>query len=161
MTRNQLLLSAALGLLTLTAAPALAQAPSAASASASTTAREAREPKQPAERAEALTKHMTRELALTPDQQTKLAALNTQLTSDLSQVRETGKAQRGAHREKVQSIRTTYDANVKAALTPEQYATYEKLRAERDQKQHARHDARRAAKGVKATPGPGPGPAQQ
>ena len=165
MTTSRLRLSTALSLLTLTTPPPLAQttAPAAAVRPAH---RGEMAHRSPDEKAAAMTKRMTRELTLTTDQQTKVAALNTQLAADLGQLRAAGKAERAERaerREKVQTIRTSHDANLKAVLTADQYARYEKERNEREEKMKAHAAARRAAKGKGGTvpPGPGPGPAQQ
>ena len=165
MTTSRFLLSTALSLLTLTITPTLAQTTAPATAVRPDHRGEMAH-RSPDEKAAAMTKRMTRELTLTPDQQTKVAALNTQLAADLGQLRAAGKAERAERterRDKMQAIRTSYDTNLKAALTADQYARYEKERNEREEKMKAHGAARRAAKGKggKVPPGPGPGPAQQ
>lgn len=149
MTRTSLLLGTALSLLTLTTTlPTLAQSAPAAPD------RMARAHKTPAEQAAAMTKRHTRQLGLSPDQQTTVAALNSQLSTDLNALLQTDKADkaaRAARRAKAQEIKAAYDANMKATLSPEQYATYEKLRDEREQKARARHESRRAMRGKGGT----------
>ena len=163
MSRIPFLFGAALGLLTLSTTPAFAQA---------SKVRTERAHKSPDQRAAATTQRMTTQLTLTPDQQAKVSALNTQLASDLSALHKDSQAEKAVKRErraKAEALRAAYATNLKATLTPEQYSRHEKQLAERDQKQHARHDARRATRGKNSKGSPsvapaqpmlGPGPAQ-
>ncbi|MBC7449752.1 MAG: hypothetical protein H7330_17005 [Hymenobacteraceae bacterium] len=147
MTRTHFLLSTALGWLTLTTSSAVAQAPTTAPK-----VRTEQASKSPDEKASVLTQRMTKHLTLTPDQQTRISALNTQLTTDLGAVRAARKADqaaKGERRAKAQQIRTAYEANLKALLTPDQYGRYEQQRTEQEQKKHARHAGRHAAQGPK------------
>jgi periplasmic protein CpxP/Spy len=156
MTFNTLVCSAVFGLFTLSVVPVVAQ---------SDAARPPRAQKAPEERADDMTRRMTRDLVLTPEQQPKVAALNEKLAKDLKALRDAGKAAKGQRRGQAEEIRTNYETSLKATLTPEQYATHEKRRAQNEQKMRERREIRRNAhRSEKLTPEKGqmipPGPAQ-
>ncbi len=126
MSFNLLLSSIALSLLTLTTVPVFGQA--------ETAGKPSRMQKAPEEKAEAMTRRMTKELTLTPEQQTKVATLNEQLLADLSTVRTNAQKEKGARRAHVQEVRSGYEASLKTTLSAEQMAQYTQLRADRQQK---------------------------
>jgi periplasmic protein CpxP/Spy len=102
--------------------------------------------KAPEEKAAAMTQRMTRELTLTAEQQTKVTALNNQLVADLAALRAdnppTDKAQKADRRAKMQAIRATYDEQLKAAISADQYSLYEKKRSEQKEKMQQRRQER-------------------
>ena len=155
---NLLLSSLALSLLTLITVPVLGQAEAAG--------KPARTQKSPEEKAEAMTRRMTKDLTLTPEQQAKVATLNEQLLADLSTVRTNAQKEKGARRAHVQEVRSGYEASLKAALSAEQMAQYAHLRADRQQKrqQHPKgaRGGGRGGRGAGHQQGPpAPGPQQK
>lgn len=99
------------GLLTITA-PALAQQ---------------KPGKTATERATRRTEVMTRDLSLSADQQAKVQALNNQFATQVDELRPSAaeRTARQERRQKAQQARADYDAQLKAVLTPEQYANYQ------------------------------------
>ncbi len=109
---------------------------------------EARRPhKAPEEKAAAMTQRMTRELTLTPDQQTRVGELNNKLVTDLTALRADNptpadKAQKADRRAKMQAIRADYDAKLKSTISADQYSLYETKRAEQKGKMKERRQGR-------------------
>lgn len=96
-------------------------------------------PKTPEERADNITKRLTKELALTADQQTKVKAIVLERESEMKKDREAAKANRDKH-----------DAEMKAVLTPDQYQKFEAKKAEMEQKRkQQRANGERGPKGPK------------
>ncbi len=161
MTPKHLFFVAALGALTFAAPVAHAQAPQARKEARTKMAH-----KSPDEKAAAMTQRMTKQLTLTPEQQSKVSALNRQLAADLSELKagheaeKADKTARAARHAKVQSLRDAYAANLKSTLTPEQYGIFERQRAEMEQKQDAHQAARRAGRGKGPKSGARPTPEQ-
>jgi hypothetical protein len=78
---------------------------------------------------------MKKELKLTPDQVTKVEALQAETNKKTRAVFESGSADRDANREKMQAIREEHDKKLKTILNKDQSAKWdeivEKMRAER------------------------------
>ena len=102
--------------------------------------------KTPEERAENMTKRMTKELALTPDQQTKMKDLILRREQEREQKMEGAKQDRGK-----------WDAEMKAILTPEQY---QKLQEKREEGKEKREEKRKSGSGSNGNPPPPPAPPQ-
>lgn len=75
-------------------------------------------------------KAMAERLGLTADQKTKLVAVAKTQRDALAKLRDDESLTREARREKLQSIRTTQQAEVRAILTAEQAAKWESAMAE-------------------------------
>ena len=75
------------------------------------------------ERASKRLEMMKKTLDLTPDQVTKLQAIQTQFARDREQAKE--------NRQDMKAKREAYDAQVKSILTPEQYQKYQDQRKDR------------------------------
>ena len=75
------------------------------------------------ERASKRVEMMKKTLDLTPDQVTKLQAIQTQFAKDREQAKE--------NRQDMKAKREAYDAQVKSILTPEQYQKYQDQRKDR------------------------------
>lgn len=121
-------------------------------------ARPAKAPRSADERSAAMTKRMTHDLSLSPEQQAKVADLNRQYAQQLEPLRPT-EAERAARKErhaKARATRDAYEAQLHQILNPEQQAVHERLRAERKEKMKARYGAGRSQgkRGGKHQPAP-------
>ncbi len=94
-----------------------------------------------ATRAARQTEHMRSSLSLTPEQATRVEAINLQHQQDSEAARKALKEERDRKR---QELRSAYDAELKAVLTREQYT---RLLEQRQKQQD-----KRAQKGVKERP---------
>ncbi len=101
--------------------------------------------KSPEERADNMTKRMTKELGLNPDQQTKMKALI------LSREQEREQKSKGAKPDKEKR-----EAEMKAILTPEQFQKLQQIREEEKDKRHERRPS-----GSNGTPPPPSAPPQK
>lgn len=80
--------------------------------------------KTPQERAKARTEHMTKELALSPEQQAKVEAINLKYADQVEAVRSEREAERTAKREAAKAMHDAHDAEMKAVLTADQYTKW-------------------------------------
>ena len=97
--------------------------------------------KSAAERATHRTEAMTRDLNLSAEQKVKVQAINSQFATQVDELRpsEAERAARQERRAKAQQARADYDAQLKAVLTAEQYATYQTQQQQRHDERKARH----------------------
>jgi Spy/CpxP family protein refolding chaperone len=117
--------------LSLLALAALAAAPIVRAQNADTNKSERRSPDGPGGgMGEERIKAMAERLGLTADQKTKLVAVAKTQRDALAKLRDDESLTREARREKLQSIRTTQQAEVRAILTAEQAAKWESAMAE-------------------------------
>lgn len=80
--------------------------------------------KTPQERAKARTEHMTKALALSPEQQAKVEAINLKYADQVEAVRSEREAERTAKREAAKAMHDAHDAEMKAVLTADQYTMW-------------------------------------
>lgn len=86
----------------------------------------------PEERAERMTNMMTKQLALSADQSTKLKPILLARATEQTELRQ--KMQTGDRKlamEEVKKLNEKYNTQIKAVLTAEQYTKYETLQAQR------------------------------
>ncbi|MDO7877513.1 hypothetical protein Q5H93_22430 [Hymenobacter sp. ASUV-10] len=95
--------------------------------------------KTPAERAERQTQALTKQLGLSPEQEPKVESILQAQMTDLQALNEKYPAgnRRGLGPE-LKASKAKYDEQLKAVLTPEQFAKLEQLRQERMQKMRDR-----------------------
>jgi len=67
---------------------------------------------------------------ITPDQESKILAANQEFVSGMQDARNSSNGDRDAMRSKMQPIREARDAKMKAILTADQYAQYQKMEQE-------------------------------
>ncbi|MCC6937639.1 MAG: hypothetical protein IT226_05400 [Flavobacteriales bacterium] len=101
----------------------------------------------PAERAQIRTERMTKDLGLTPEQITKVEAINRKYAEQAEGMRtardqEAGPARKAAQ-EKRKAMRDAHEAEMKAVLSTEQFATWKKQQEE----MKAKHMDGRSGKG--------------
>lgn len=103
--------------------------------------------KSPQERAEHQTERLTKELSLTPEQAAKVKAILAKRGAEMDSVR--SKKMAGAQKEEVRgdkkAAREKTDAELKAILTPEQYAKFQAMMQERKEN-HAHGEGREKRK---------------
>jgi protein CpxP len=92
---------------------------------------EAAAPRRPGGNPEARLDRMAKDLNLTDDQKAKLKTIFEDETAKMKSLREDTSVSREDRRTKVQDIRKDTDAKVKAVLNADQFAKWEKQRAER------------------------------
>ncbi len=80
--------------------------------------------KTPQERAKLRTEHMTKELALSPEQQAKVEAINLKYADQVEAVRAEREAERTAKRDAAEAMHAAHDAEMKAVLTADQYTKW-------------------------------------
>jgi periplasmic protein CpxP/Spy len=95
--------------------------------------------KTPEERAKLRTEHMTKELALSPEQQAKVEAINLKYADQVEAVRSEREAERTAKREAAKAMHDAHDAEMKAVLTADQYTKW----VAKKQEAKAKHVERR------------------
>jgi periplasmic protein CpxP/Spy len=83
-----------------------------------------KEKRTPQERAKARTEHMTKELALSPEQQAKVEAINLKYADQVEAMRSEREAERTAKREAAKAMHDAHDAEMKAVLTADQYTKW-------------------------------------
>jgi protein CpxP len=88
----------------------------------------------PEVRAEKFTKRMTRELGLDAAQQERVKGINLDRFKQLSEARATNAGDKKAVQQKVKEINDLYFQNLKAVLTPEQFAKFQTLKEEMKEK---------------------------
>lgn len=128
MTKFLILLTA----LAASASTSFAQAPARA---AQTAVDPAGQPKSPDQQAERRAQYLTKELGLTPDQQARLTPILLAQRQEMQALR--SQVQTGGRRGMGQDLKasqTQYDTQIKAVLTPEQYAKFGQLKAEQRDK---------------------------
>ncbi len=94
-----------------------------------------KEKRTPQERAKARTEHMTKELALSPEQQAKVEAINLKYADQVEAVRSEREAERTAKREAAKAMHDAHDAEMKAVLTADQYTKWVAKKQEAKAKQ--------------------------
>jgi hypothetical protein len=93
----------------------------------------------PEQRAEHQTRQLTKQLGLSTEQSQRLQALNLRWAQTMNSLRTEGaRPERGSLR----AMQQSHEADLKAVLTPEQWTTYERLRAERREKLRERRSTR-------------------
>lgn len=93
----------------------------------------------PEQRAEHQTRQLTKQLGLSPEQSQQLQVLNQNWMRRTDSLRTAGtRPERGALR----AMQQSHEAGLKALLTPEQWTTYERIRAERREKMQERRGKR-------------------
>ncbi len=80
--------------------------------------------KTPEERAKVRTERMTKELALSPEQQAKVEAINLKYADQAEVIRAEREAERTAKREAAEAMHAAHDAEMKAVLTADQYTKW-------------------------------------
>lgn len=80
--------------------------------------------KTPQERAKLRTEHMAKELALSPEQQAKVEAINLKYADQVEAVRAEREAERTAKRDAAEAMHAAHDAEMKAVLTADQYTKW-------------------------------------
>lgn len=80
--------------------------------------------KTPQERAKVRTERMTKELALSPEQAAKVEAINAKYADKVDGLRAEREADRTQERKEGKAMRDAHDVEMKAVLTPEQYAKW-------------------------------------
>jgi protein CpxP len=95
----------------------------------------------PAKMAERQTERMTEVLKLSADQRTKVQAINEKYAAQMKQLHDAKTAERGAMREKMQSLRQQQNTELNTVLNAGQQATWQKESAER--RGHGRFDGPR------------------
>jgi protein CpxP len=129
MTKFLILLTA----LAASASTSFAQAPARA---AQTAVDPAGQPKSPDQQAERRAQYLTKELGLTPDQQARLTPILLAQRQEMQTLR--SQVQTGGRRvgmgQDLKASQTKYDTQIKAVLTPEQYAKFGQLKAEQRDK---------------------------
>jgi periplasmic protein CpxP/Spy len=83
-----------------------------------------KEKRTPQERAKARTEHMTKELALSPEQQAKVETINLKYADQVEAMRSEREAERTAKREAAKAMHDAHDAEMKAVLTADQYTKW-------------------------------------
>jgi periplasmic protein CpxP/Spy len=83
-----------------------------------------KEKRTPQECAKARTEHMTKELALSPEQQAKVEAINLKYADQVEAMRSEREAERTAKREAAKAMHDAHDAEMKAVLTADQYTKW-------------------------------------
>lgn len=81
---------------------------------------------------------MAETLKLTDDQKTKLRPILQEQQKKVREIQQDTSLERAQKAEKTKEIRTTYAGKIKEILTPDQYATWEKNRADRAGRPQAR-----------------------
>lgn len=94
-----------------------------------------KEKRTPQERAKARTEHMTKELALSPEQQAKVEAINLKYADQVEAMRSEREAERTAKREAAKAMHDAHDAEMKAVLTADQYTKWVAKKQEAKAKQ--------------------------
>lgn len=95
--------------------------------------------KTPEQRAEMQAQKMGKEYNLTDDQIMKLKEVNLAKARQMETLRSQGKENREAMGSQMKEIKNNYDNQVKGILTPDQYAKFDKERAERMEKRKGKH----------------------
>ena len=90
--------------------------------------------KSPEERAKARTEHMTKELGLSPEQASKLEAINLKYADKGAELRKEREAERAEARREGKELRDAHEAEMKAVLTPDQFAKWMAKREEMKEK---------------------------
>jgi len=102
-----------------------------------------KERKTPQERAQIRTERLAKELELTPDQKAKVEAINLKFADQAEAVRAEREAERAEMRKEGKAVRDAHDAEMKAVLTPAQYAKW----TAKKQEAKAKHVEKRKAMG--------------
>jgi protein CpxP len=84
----------------------------------------------PDQRAARQTEQLTQQLGLNADQQRQLQALNLRRTRQIDSLRAGGERPGPGG---MRAVQQGYEANLRTLLTPDQWGTYERLRAERQE----------------------------
>ena len=117
-----------------------AQAPASTTQTAPPTASQAKSPDQQAERR---AQYLAKELGLNADQQAKLTPILVAQRQEMVTMR--NKVQTGGRRmgtgQDLKAAQARYDTQIKAVLTPEQYAKFSQLRDEQRDKMRERRQA--------------------
>ncbi|MCC3158215.1 hypothetical protein LJ737_13285 [Hymenobacter sp. 15J16-1T3B] len=111
-----------------------------------------REQRTPEQRADMQTQRLTNQLTLTAEQQPKVRAIFLAQANEVDAARASmtpGSVDREAMRQKMQEGRARYDEQLKAVLTPEQYAKYQQQREDRMERVGELKEAKKEGK-VKA-----------
>ncbi len=93
----------------------------------------------PEERAKMRTERLTKELELTPEQATKVQAINVKYADKVDEARKEREADRAEVRKEAKTMHDAHDAEMKAVLTADQYAKW----TARKEEMKARHMERR------------------
>lgn len=101
------------------------------SAAAQEKKQDGKTPKTPEQKAEQMTKRMEKKLSLTPEQVTKVKAINLEAASQLHTLKEEAKKSGTKNKEARKAIRDEHDKKLSAVLTPEQMTEYRKLKEQR------------------------------
>ena len=92
-----------------------------------------RTPKTPEQRAISISNYLTKVLVLSDDQKTKVYNLALDGATKMKDAREKNAEDRQAMRNAMKPIRDEFDTQMKNVLTPDQYASWQKLKEERKQ----------------------------
>ncbi|HPF91983.1 MAG TPA: hypothetical protein PLL57_15085 [Flavobacteriales bacterium] len=110
--------------------------------------------KSPEERARVRTEHMTKELGLSPEQVAKVEAINLKYADKGAELRKEREAERAEARKEGQEMRDAHEAEMKAVLTPDQYAKWmakkeemkeKRMEHRKDMQQHKRMEDRKGS----------------
>lgn len=89
-----------------------------------------------------MTLHMQRDLGLSPDQVERVRAINEKHVAQMRKLMPSEEEMRARH-EQMEKARSEQDAALKEVLTPGQYATFSRQRAERENHMRERRHGER------------------
>lgn len=85
----------------------------------------------PEQRALKLTQYMTTSLSLTPDQQTKVSALNTKKAQEIEKIRSSNNGNMEAVKPQMKAVKEQYNTSLNAILTTDQKTKWEALKKQK------------------------------
>ena len=104
----------------------------------------------PAER----TKHLTKQLNLTADEQTKVQSLFQSEQSQMETLHQDSTLSQQDRHSKMMDIRKNTDTQVRAALDPTQQKKWDEMQAKRDERMQGHHNGPPSDSGQQASPPP-------
>jgi protein-disulfide isomerase len=97
-----------------------------------------RQPKTPEQRAQAQTRHLSKQLALSPDQQAKVQSVLVEKTTQMEAVRTDGTLGKTDRMQRMKALKAETDSAMQITLTPDQYQRYLQMQQERRDKTRRR-----------------------
>ena len=113
--------------------------------SADSTQVNTREPKSAEERAQAMTKRMEKNLALSADQTSKVEAINLEKFQKIDAIRGKYTNDRRQGFQETRTVRQEWDNELKAVLSADQFTKYQQLQEDRKQKFRDQRKGRQGA----------------
>lgn len=101
------------------------------------------------ERVQKHTDKMAADLGLNEDQKAKVASINKKYATEAEEVKAEQKAEKTERRAEAQKRADARDQELKAVLTPEQYAKHQELKAAKQEKRQAKVEKWKSKKGSK------------